>query len=67
MKAPRNGALRRYLKAANSLVAQIRHELQRLNRGGDVSGSHAGLSHQHRVQAFKNALAERYRDDSRCC
>jgi hypothetical protein len=66
MKALRNRALRLF-KAANSLAAQVGHELQRLNRGGDVSGSNATFPHRRRVQAFKNALAERYRDHRRCC
>ena len=67
MKPPRNRRLRRWLKAANLLVIQVAHELQRLNRGGNDSIPSAPSSHRQRVRAFKHALAERYREHGRCC
>ncbi len=46
---------------------EIYAELKRLNRGGDYPKTRTFDSRRMQTQAFKAALALRYREHSRCC
>jgi hypothetical protein len=48
------------------IAHEIYAELRRLNRGGDYGARTFDSRRQH-TQAFKAALAQRYRKHSRCC
>ena len=51
----------------SAIACQIYDELKRLNRGGDHQQSRSPSSRRQQAQAFKMALARRYRDHNRCC
>jgi len=50
-----------------AIAYQIYDELKRLNRGGDYPMSSSPAPRRQQAQAFKAALAQRYRDHNRCC
>ena len=64
-------ALFRWPLALVREVITIAHEayaeLKRLNRGGDYRITRTSDSRRKQTQAFKAALAQRYREHNRCC
>ena len=42
-------------------------ELQRLNNSSGYASTRKSVSRRKRTQAFKAALAQRYREHNRCC
>ncbi|MBV8056877.1 MAG: hypothetical protein JO071_16750 [Deltaproteobacteria bacterium] len=50
-----------------AIMHEVYAELKRLNRSGDYRMARTSDSRRKQTQAFKAALAQRYREHNRCC
>jgi hypothetical protein len=56
-----------WVRKLTAIAQEIYGEFKRLNRGGDDGMVRAANSRRKQTQAFKAALAQRYRQHNRCC
>ncbi|MBV8356402.1 MAG: hypothetical protein JO189_00485 [Deltaproteobacteria bacterium] len=55
------------IREVTTIAHEAYAELKRLNRGGDYCITRTSDSRRKQTQAFKAALAQRYREHNRCC
>ena len=55
------------VREVTAIAHEAYAELKRLNRGGDYRMARTPDSRRKQTQAFKAALAQRYREHNRCC
>jgi ribosomal protein L19E len=55
------------LRELSAIAHEAYAELKRLNCGGEYRDVRALRSRRQRTDAFKAALAQRYREHNRCC